>query len=287
MESERQQAPLEALLRLARELSDEVEAYTATAVHEARAHGWTWDAVAESAGVSADTARSRWSDAKVRRLLARRADRRPTAGRPGESGPAESAGGRRPRRQRSPLAAALSTLQRDSGVSIQTVAAQADLSASYISRVLAGERTPTWAVVHMLATILKGDARQLRLLWEAANGMAHPSRKGITPAAEQVTAALRGLHLAAGTPSAEQLCSAAKELELPVVQAVLRGDMIPDWTIASALVTALGGQPADLRHLWEDLHYSFIVSAFPHLFPRDGVPWKELPAGADDEQGPP
>lgn len=162
-----------------------------------------------------------------------------------------------PRRR---LAAALRTLQRRAGTGIGELAQESDLSVSYVSRVLSGERVPAWPVVHMLTDLLGGDPGDLRLLWEVAQGSARPPRPTMAMAAKRFTAAVRGLHLAAGQPAAAAVCASFPELTPSLVQAVLAGETVPDWRTTSVLVTALEGQPETLRALWEDMHYRHLVA---------------------------
>ena len=47
------------------------------------------------------------------------------------------------------------------------------------------------------------------------------------------------------------------------VSEILGGEMIPGWEQTAALVTALGGWPADVRPLWEAVHYTFLLCLDP------------------------
>ncbi|MGW7521122.1 helix-turn-helix domain-containing protein [Streptomyces sp. NPDC054796] len=291
VDAEYQGASLPVLMGWAEALEREVRAYGAAAVHDARAGGWGWEAVAGAAGVSADAARSRWSESKVRRLFAHRAQEEqvhsrgrpaPTvegvlaasaAAREGTASPAAQAGGT--------LAAALSCLQRRSGVTLQDAARQADVSASYISRVLSGERVPSWPVVHMLATIFGGEAEEMRTLWESAHGVTRPVRKGVPAAAGRLHAALRGLYLAAQCPGEECVSEAAGALSPETVADVLAGELVPRWPEMALLVRALGGCPADIRPLWEEVHYAFLVSH--DVFPPAGLSRSGLPSAGAEE----
>jgi transcriptional regulator with XRE-family HTH domain len=165
----------------------------------------------------------------------------------------------------------MATLQQRSGIPIQALAQQADLSPSYVSRVLTGDRVPAWPVLHMLASILGGRPAELRLLWEQAQGVTRPPRQAVAEAAARVTAALRGLYLAAGEPDLGALCGVRSGLMAEEAQAVLRGDTVPDWETVSTLSALLGGHPADLRPWWEDLHYACLASALPGVIPPHGL----------------
>ncbi|MET8681775.1 helix-turn-helix transcriptional regulator [Streptomyces sp. NPDC004647] len=292
VEAEHVRVPLPVLLEHAQNLARELDYYTAAAVHDARRGGSNWEAVATAAQVTVDTARERWGESKVKRLLTRRARgvgpctshrigaQRPAPATEGEAAAAapatEGTTSTPPAAVRTSqkLAAALSHLQRRSGMTISDAAQQADLSPSYISRVLAGDRVPAWPVVHMLATIFGGRASELRILWESAQGVASPCRQTVEGAARRLQDALRGLYLAAACPDLVRL-SAGDQLAAEAAGEVLDGDVVPDWTTTSALVARLGGRPAEIRPLWEDVHYAFLTSH--DVFPRGGLPRSGLP----------
>ncbi|MGW0902905.1 helix-turn-helix domain-containing protein [Streptomyces sp. NPDC002853] len=283
-EAEADRSSLPVLLECAALVEREVACYIAAAVHDARRSGLGWEEVSQAAGVGVQAASSRWSETKVRRLLSRRAREqgRERVGRQRPvpelellpDGPGAAPRALLPARA---LGRALSYLQRRSQVSSSEAARQADLSSSYISRVLAGERTPVWPVAHMLATIFGGDPAELRILWEDAKGIRHPSRQSVTAAAGRLHAALRGMYLAAACPDLEGLC-ASTALPAQVAAAVLEGDLIPDWPTTALLVGRLTADPAAIRPLWEDVHYAVLVSH--DIFPAAGMP---PPGPADDD----
>ncbi|MEU8682144.1 helix-turn-helix transcriptional regulator [Streptomyces sp. NPDC048611] len=290
MEAEHQQAPLPVLLEHADNLTKEAGYYTAAAVHDARMAGSGWEAVAAAAGVSVSTARGWWGERKVKRLLARRArqqclclSRRGSTQRPAEAADSSPAGGDEgctpSGRASRKLVSALSHMQRNSGMTIHDAAQQADLSPSYVSRILAGDRVPNWPVVHMLATIFGGRAQELRALWESAQGVSYPARQGVHSAAQRLQDALRGLYLAASCP--ELTRGRDRGLTTQAAGEALRGEVVPDWPTTSALITWLGGHPADVRPLWEDVHYAFLTSH--DVFPCGGLPRSHLPEPEADD----
>ncbi|OON80076.1 hypothetical protein B1H18_12935 [Streptomyces tsukubensis] len=77
--SQRSGAPLADLLHQADRLAEETRHYAAAAVHEARSSGDDWDVIAASAGVSEASARGRWSERKLNRILAGYRARTPSA----------------------------------------------------------------------------------------------------------------------------------------------------------------------------------------------------------------
>ncbi|MEU9998090.1 helix-turn-helix transcriptional regulator [Streptomyces sp. NPDC050848] len=143
------------------------------------------------------------------------------------------------------LSKALSQLQRETGLTFTALGDAAGVSRSYISRVLTGERTPSWKVTRRMAEACGADPDELRPLWDAARGykVAQPS---------SLHAALRGMHLAAGHIDTEELCArTGNALTGEEVTGLLHGTRTADWPTVSALVTALRGQPDTIRPLWQ------------------------------------
>ncbi|MGI5372626.1 helix-turn-helix domain-containing protein [Streptomyces iakyrus] len=261
---------LAVLLGRAAELTREVEYYVCAAVHDARLQGASWDTVAEAAAVSPATARSRWAEKTVRRRLKRRASERSTArqrdpaGHAAQLRPDNQEPGQPGERPSGKLAAALSHLHRVSELTIREVADRTGLSASYVSRILSGERVPAWPVVETLATLFSGDADDLAVLWENAQGLTLPPRQALPDAVARLNAALRGLYLAAAAPSPARVHQASGGvLSESTVKEMLAGRLVTDWRTTVAFVRAVGGTPAELRPLWEAVHYAFLVFLDP------------------------
>lgn len=293
VEAELRGADLKEVLGHAKRLEQEIAYYRAAAIRDARTTGHTWEEIAAAAGTGAEAVRARFSEPQLKRLFARRARERrpdwtPRVGRPRGTaqpnpspGPTES-----PAVFVSPpvrLGAALSHLQLTSGMTVVDTARRADLSPSYVSRILAGERVPAWPVIHMLTTILGGSPEETRLLWEDARGLQHPARQGQESAAQRLRAALRGLHLAAGRPQASAL-EEKTSLPADLLAAVLRGDHVPDWPTTARLVTGLNADPSSVRPLWEAVHYAFLVCH--DIFPVGGLPRPASTEETGDETGP-
>ncbi|MFE9404701.1 hypothetical protein ACFYNY_23510 [Streptomyces sp. NPDC006530] len=250
-DAQRQHLPLRVLLGAATEVERQAQRYAAAAVYEAIGAGAGWETVAAAAGMETAQAYSRWSSAKVLRLF------RPS---PGEN-PELPAGQRRWAAER--LGAALTQLQDCSQVSLLDAARQADLTPAFTTGVLSGEFMPPWPVVHMLASIFKGEPIELRALWECGQGRVLPSRLSAEGTAGYLAAALRGLHLAAGRPPLEQLAKGG--LSATSVGRILSGHVIPDWPDTAHLVSVLGGRPGDLHGLWQEVHSAVLTlyGAFP------------------------
>ncbi|MDT0306396.1 helix-turn-helix transcriptional regulator [Streptomyces sp. DSM 44917] len=241
---------LGALLGLAHGLSRDIDAYVAAAVLDARHGGTKWEAVAEAARVSVATARSKWRHSAVERLLRARAGERAP-----EVAPASPAGGGAGRL----LVSAFFHLVRESGMPRPELARRLGVSPSHLSRTLAGHRLPGWDMTCSLALELGTQPAELRVLWESAHGLSAPAVPSIPQAAAALHAALRGLHLAAGRPTPQEVRRRSEgALGAELVEDALAGRLVPPWERLAALVSALGGTPAHYRPLWEGVHDSAV-----------------------------
>ncbi|MEU4507140.1 helix-turn-helix transcriptional regulator [Streptomyces sp. NPDC024089] len=259
------------LVQRARAVQQEIDFFLAAEVGANRARGAKWEDIAQAVNVTAETARTKWSPDRVRRLLDHRAIAQRAAPLPSPRSVSslQQCEGRKPVRPmaataRQRLAAALSYLQRKSGISIRVIANRTMLSPSFISRILSGERLPSWDLVCHLCSILGHEPGELRLLCEAAHGIEQPPRQTVTECIASLKAALRGLHLAAARPTPEEIHRRSHGyVPTQVVAQVLQGDAVPEWEVVGALVIALGGQAADFKPLWEAIHYSFLMTDDP------------------------
>lgn len=139
---------------------------------------------------------------------------------------------------------ALSHLQRTSEKTLRTLGREAGVDPSYVSRVLSGERLPSWKVARKLATACGGDPEDLRPLWDAARGY-----RVVQPAS--LHAALRGLHLSAARPDATLIRERTDNtLSVEDITGMLNGTRVPDWDEVDHLVGALHGQADTIRPLW-------------------------------------
>lgn len=90
------------------------------------------------------------------------------------------------------------------------------------------------------------------------------ARQPLPDAAARLNAALRGLYLAAASPSLTRIHEASGgALSVSTVKDILGGRLVPDWRTTVAFVRAVGGTPADIRPLWEAVHYAFLVFLDP------------------------
>nr|WSZ99175.1 helix-turn-helix transcriptional regulator [Streptomyces sp. NBC_00857] len=143
------------------------------------------------------------------------------------------------------LARALSHLHRLSNKTLRALSEAAAVDPSYVSRVLSGERLPSWKVTRNLVLACDGDPDELHPLWNAARGY-----RIIQPTS--LHAALRGLHLAAALPEPDLIRARAHDsLSVEDITGMLNGSRLPDWNRVDHLVGALHGQPEAIRPLWE------------------------------------
>ncbi|WP_406346906.1 helix-turn-helix domain-containing protein [Streptomyces sp. NBC_00648] len=263
LEGEHAQVELAELMTRVRRVTEEVECYTAAAVSDARAREVGWDEVGQAAFVAPVTARTRWAKSEVARLFQRRRAQQAAT----DGGSASAVATRQgmgevalaQARTRS-LAGALSFLLRHSGLAIKEAADRSRLSPSYVSRILAGERVPAWSSVQVLVRVLGGDPLDLYALWEAAQGLARAPRAPLDEAVERLGAALRGAYLAAGCPSYERVSALTDGVvDASIAGGALLGRVVPCWETTSALLTALQARPGDVRGLWDDANYAFLV----------------------------
>ncbi|WP_049580170.1 helix-turn-helix domain-containing protein, partial [Streptomyces sp. SBT349] len=196
------------VLRLADELDGCLNDVRAAAVQQARTRRARTADIARAMNLTPVQLRTHWSAGTIERRMVRRetlaarrgeAMARPLAatargpaaggavGRAGSADAGPPGQGRRPpplghadsglgpfapERGVLPLACALSTLQRASGRTLRDVGRHAGVSASYVSRVLAGKRRPSWLLTRRLVESCDGDPSDVLPLWHAARGQA-------------------------------------------------------------------------------------------------------------------
>jgi len=149
------------------------------------------------------------------------------------------------------FARAMSYLQRASGVPYKQLAKAAGVHRSYVYRVLAGERCPSWAIARDIIQAAGGDTSELRPLWAAAHDALHATPRHLHHGTLQ--AALRGLYLAACAPPLDTIRYASRGgLTAGDIKLLLHEESTPPgWNTVHSLVHALGGQPETIRPLWE------------------------------------
>ncbi|WP_371103196.1 helix-turn-helix domain-containing protein, partial [Streptomyces sp. PU_AKi4] len=279
------------------QLQEQLDGLTAAAVGRARYRRVTWAAISSILGISEDTARHRYTDRYVLRRLARfnrsetaltslaRLFASPTAS-PHDSPPAgdtgsESgdAGGDRgdgSEQQTAPIESSgaaynrlspiLSMLIRTAQLTNKEVGSRIGCSASYMSRILSGERVPTWEMTRRFAQACGADPEVLRTVWESEKlrqktgsltAPAIPQDDAPTPsAAEQLRTAIRTLHLRAGRPAPSDIAVASRWiLTAETVASLLEASVLPPHDVLQTFVRLLGGDPDHFSRLLDNAHH--------------------------------
>ncbi|WP_424888875.1 helix-turn-helix domain-containing protein [Streptomyces sp. XH2] len=270
-------------LRLAARMRTQLDGLTAGLVGRARIHRTTWNRIARILGISDDTARHRFTDHYILRRLSELTRMGPppasvSALYPGttprtplspvptpprgsafQPAPARS----RPRAAFNRLAPALSMVARRSGRSMKQISERTGCSASYLSRILSGERIPTWPLIERLARACDADPAILRPLWESeflrsdapllpAQEEADDDDEDPLRAGVRLLAALQTLHIRAGQPTAYDIATASKRpLAIETVTTALDGTQMPGWCDLVSILHVLGGEIPYFQPLWE------------------------------------
>ncbi|ATW46706.1 helix-turn-helix domain-containing protein [Streptomyces peucetius] len=238
----------------------------AAVVRRGRAQGDTWQVLAAPAGLSPERLRKKWTEGAITRRLANRRTARdhappPQSGDSLSNGSAADAGPGwpTPATPTQQLASALSFLQRQTEQSLKETAADIGVSPSYISRILSGQRRPSWPVVERFAQMCEANMAELRQLWEAAQrppdpgaSLQAPAPRAPKDARSRFHTALRALYLAADRPDLWTIRHAtADSVSIGDIARALTGSTACDWHTMSRCILALGGRPAELRPLWQ------------------------------------
>ncbi|MFD5932488.1 helix-turn-helix domain-containing protein [Streptomyces sp. NPDC060333] len=280
----------EALHRIYR-MQEQLECLTAGFVGLARHRRVTWGRISTILRISEDTARHRYTEDHILRRLNRFMRGRDTtpasltdmyastvlAPPPApavmadkvtatEAGPAATPETESSTTPRDPsgaaynrLAPVLSMLVRTSKQTNKEVSARMGISASYLSRLVSGERIPTWSLTQKFARACGADPDVLRTVWESeklrerARGPQPPLAEPALPAALRLHQAVRTLHLRAGRPASQDIALASHwALSVADVASVTECQKIPSWRVLKAFVLLLGGDREYFRRLWTD-----------------------------------
>jgi transcriptional regulator with XRE-family HTH domain len=165
------------------------------------------------------------------------------------------------------LASVLSMLARASELPLQDLARRSGCSPSYLSRILSGQRVPSWKITDGLARACGADPAILRKVWEREQLRRRPLRgsgdtsseidslAGVSnraQAVQRLLTALRTLHVQAGQPTPQQICVASKwRLNALQITAILEGNETCDWPTLLRLLNVLGGSPDYFHPLWQ------------------------------------
>ncbi|WP_406226989.1 helix-turn-helix domain-containing protein [Streptomyces anthocyanicus] len=277
-------------LRRITQLQEQLDGLTAALVGRARYRRVTWATVSSILRISEDTARHRYTDRYVLRRLARfnRSETSPTsltalfaataggahegAGDPGgEPGDAGGDRGEGPGQQTSPIESSgaaynrlspiLSMLIRTAQLTNKDVSSRIGCSASYLSRILSGERVPTWELTRKFAQACGADPEVLRTVWESEKlryktGTPTPSTVPAPTAAGRLRAAIHTLYLRAGRPSPIDVAVASRwVLTAGTIASLLEAIVLPPPDVLNAFVQVLGGDTDHFHQLLEDAQH--------------------------------
>lgn len=151
------------------------------------------------------------------------------------------------------LSSALSYPQRRNGGTLRELAHVIGVDPSYVSRIMNGERRPSWTVTASLAAACSADPADLQPLWNIVHHrLPAPMTATAGEAAAHYRAFLRGLLLSAASPTPADICQASCNALTPDdVTTALQGPLVPDWTTTSRVVLALQGRTSDIHPLWQ------------------------------------
>ncbi|MEU3901792.1 helix-turn-helix transcriptional regulator [Streptomyces sp. NPDC045251] len=307
-------------LRRIVQLQEQLDGLTAAVVGRARHRRVTWAAVSSVLRISEDTARHRYTDRYVLRRLARfnRSETPPTSltalfsppvggaadgtGDPGgESGdtPGDRGGGKGPDQQTAPvessgaaynrLSPILSMLIRTAQLTNKEVSSRIGCSASYLSRMLSGERVPTWELTRKFAHACGADPEVLRAVWESEKLRYKTGDHIVAPdtpdlsAAERLRTAIRTLHLRAGRPTPVDVAVASRwVLTAGAVASLLEATVLPPPEVLRTFVQLLGGDSDHFHQLLHDAHHETAPGTAsqppPAPFPAKPSPTQTTPA---------
>ncbi|MCX5327857.1 helix-turn-helix domain-containing protein [Streptomyces sp. NBC_00140] len=247
-----------------------MEAVTAGVVLMARRRRIPWEALGQILNISPETARHSYHERLVQRRLDQYApthlatpppspDPAPDDGdADGEPAPAQPPA-RPSLRAANQLAPILSKLQVASGIPLRQLGLRTQVSASYLSRVLSGEKFPTWDLTARIARVLGADSDAVHKVWldeRDRNGTRTRQPQPQAPETDlgaTLPAALRTLHQHAACPTPYSLEVATGHLvTADDIRKILHGEMHGTWDQVEALIRAMDGEPSFFQPHWEE-----------------------------------
>lgn len=305
---------------------------TAAVVGRARYRRVTWGRISSILHISEDTARHRYTERYILRRLARFArsgsvpdslpglyGTTPLIGTEpplhaaaathcaevgaGEGPPVESTSTEPSGAAYNRLSPILSMLIRTAQLSNKEVSTRIGCSASYLSRILAGERVPTWELTRKFARACGADPDVLQAVWESEKlsrkcrdaTVVDPSDTPL-PATDRLHIAVQTLHVRAGRPAPHDIAVASRwSLDAAAAASVLESASLPDRTVLTTFVRLLGGSIDYFNRLLDDALQE-VVQSSEHLDRPEPAPWTACtslpktdtnalapsPAGADE-----
>ncbi|MFJ5779933.1 helix-turn-helix domain-containing protein [Streptomyces sp. NPDC093094] len=272
------------------------EHLTPNMVARTKERGASWERIAALLGMSKDNARKKFS--QPNRRTPRASLLAPTPARPSQTpaapcpeadisgdGTDRSSPAAPPAavpallastRSHSDLATVLSSLQRASGLSLRALAGRSNLSPSFLSRMMNGERFPSWKNVAAIARACGADPEVLRRVWEDST-----TRRDTPACAPSLASALRYLHLRAGSPTPWAIAVTSNhELDQDYITGLLEGTHSGPWEDIERLVQLLDGEASFFLPLWQS------ETTTPPASPASAPP-PTLPKPPAREESPP
>lgn len=153
-------------------------------------------------------------------------------------------------------------LIRTAHITNKEISSRIGCSASYLSRILSGERVPTWELTRRFAQACGADPEVLRAVWESEKlryktGTPAPSPDATAmTAAEHLRAAIHTLHLRAGRPAPNAIAVASRwVLTTGTVASLLEATVLPPRDVLHTFVQLLGGDTEHFSQLLDNAHH--------------------------------
>ncbi|MBF9071895.1 helix-turn-helix domain-containing protein [Streptacidiphilus fuscans] len=238
-----------------------------TLVSRASYQNASWKEIAKLLGKSTETVRKTFAPSKVANRLGqllrhRRTGERLTDG-PGPPGqtPAELAtiSATSSSLSLNRLAPELSAMARRSRMPQRTLAERVGCSPSFLSRVLNGDRLPSWSLTERLGQALGADLNELRAVWEceklrdkSSRPTLLPAEAGASEAMHVLRTAMEILHIRSGGTRLDTQVLPTRRRLIETRYAAFRGaTTVPHWGDVKFLANALGGDTEQIRKLWQ------------------------------------
>ncbi|CAL9327293.1 hypothetical protein SUDANB180_07789 (plasmid) [Streptomyces sp. enrichment culture] len=143
------------------------------------------------------------------------------------------------------LACALTRMKNGSGRRQRELAERMAVDESYVSRMLSGQRAPSWLHVKGICDACGIEPDLMKPLWEAAANV-QPSNSD--DPVRYLQTYLRALHYAFGSPAPENITQ--HSISPDDLHHALNGPGVPDWPVIHRLALALQSLPNIARPLW-------------------------------------
>ncbi|MEU6460244.1 helix-turn-helix transcriptional regulator [Streptomyces sp. NPDC047065] len=246
-----------------------MEAVTAGVVLMARRRRIPWESLGRILSISPETARHTYHERLVQRRLDDYAPHLAPTSPPAPDEPDDPLPPQQPDqpslRATNQLSPILSRLQTASGIPLRQLGLRIQVSASYLSRVLSGEKFPTWELTEKIALVLGADTDAVRKVWQDERNRhgirSRPSRQQSPPEDPEprtsLAAALRTLYQRAAKPSPHSVAVATgHRISADDVRRILHGERAGSWEEVSTLIRALDGEPSFFRPHYQEAHES-------------------------------